>query len=226
MSKAIFVTGTDTGVGKSWVSVALMAALQQRGLRVMGMKPIASGCRLTADGLRNEDAEMLQQQASTPFAYDLVNPYRFLPAIAPHIAAAASGTTIDLARIADAAAILSAGADYLIVEGAGGWWVPLDATTTMAAIAEQGAMGVVLVVGLRLGCINHALLTAAAIAASGCPLSGWVATPIDRAMACQQENLATLRARLPAPCLGVMPWLAACDPQRLAAAIDLSQLKA
>jgi len=219
MTRGIFVTGTDTGVGKSWISAGLMAALQQRGLTVLGMKPVASGCEQTPDGLRNEDALLLQRQGSHPVDYDLLNPYAFAPPIAPHVAAAQAGVRIDLERIEANYQQLAAVADVVVVEGAGGWRVPLNERDTMADLAARLGLEVVLVVGLRLGCINHALLSVESIIHRGIPLSGWVANTLEPAMPVLADNLATLRRHIEAPLLGVVPYLASLDITAIAAQI-------
>jgi dethiobiotin synthetase len=203
----LFVTGTDTGVGKTLVSAALLRRLRERGLRVAGMKPVASGCVVTPDGLRNEDALALQAEASRPWPYGSVNPYAYEPAIAPHIAAAAAGRRVDLDTIVRIAGTMAAETDALVVEGAGGWLVPLDEASTLADLAVGLRAQVVLVVGLRLGCLNHAVLTAEAVAARGLRLAGWVGNGVDPAFECLKANVATLDARLPAPRLGLIPPL-------------------
>ncbi|MEA3640684.1 MAG: dethiobiotin synthase [Lamprobacter sp.] len=215
-AQGLFVTGTDTEVGKTEVTLGLMAALQRRGLSVLGMKPVAAGSVLTADGLRNEDALRIQAQGSKPLAYSAINPYAFAPPIAPHIAAAHAGVEIQLEPIKTAYARLAAQADWVLVEGAGGWRVPLGPCLTLADLPSALDLPVVLVVGLRLGCLNHALLSAESIQASGLQLAGWVANRIDPAMAAAEENLATLRERLPAPCFGVIPWLSGPTPAQVA----------
>ena len=217
MTRGIFVTGTDTGVGKTWVSTGLMAALQQRGLAVLGMKPVASGCEQTPAGLRNEDALLLQRQGSHPIDYQLLNPYAFAPPIAPHVAAAQAGTRIDLARLETNYKILSTQADVVVVEGAGGWLVPLNERDPMADLAARLELEVMLVVGLRLGCINHALLSVESIVRRGVPLAGWVANTLEPAMPVLAENLAALRAHIEAPLLGVVPHLAHRDAAAIAA---------
>lgn len=201
-NKGIFVTGTDTDIGKTEISLALMAALQQRGLRVMGMKPVASGCMVTPEGLRNRDALRLLAQGGDHVPYAWVNPYAFEPAIAPHLAAAGSGEMIAFARIGAAFESLSAQADRVIVEGVGGWRVPLGAEGGIAELTRYLDLPVLLVVGLRLGCINHALLTAESILVRGCRLLGWVANTIDPGMCYLEENIATLERELPVPLLG------------------------
>lgn len=221
-----FVTGTDTGVGKTWVSAGLMAALRQRGLRIAGMKPVASGCKRTSMGLRNEDALLLREQASREFAYELVNPIAFEPPIAPHIAARKAGIEIRIDRIVDTFTQLSGHEDYCVVEGVGGWLVPLNDRQSVADLAISLGLPVVLVVGIRLGCLNHALLTAQAIKAQGAALTGWVANFIDPCSNGADETVAALQERLPAPCLGVIPHLARLDVNAVAEMLDVAPLLA
>lgn len=206
MQKGYFITGTDTGVGKTWATLALMAHLQQQGHCVLGMKPVASGCEQTAEGLRNEDALLIQQQASIALPYDTINPYAFAPAIAPHLAAAQGDVAIELEPIKTLAGDLHGQSDYLLVEGAGGWLVPLSANTSIADLATSLQLPVILVVGLRLGCINHALLSVAAIQQSGCVLAGWVANILDPQMPCLQQNIDSIGTRVTAPLLGTLPY--------------------
>jgi dethiobiotin synthetase len=201
-----FVTGTDTGVGKTRVAAALIHALKRDGRRVAGMKPVASGCRETAEGLRNEDAELLLAASSFAISYDQVNPYAFAPAISPHLASAASGRPIELAVILDQYKSLAGRADVVVVEGVGGWRVPLGQVITTEHLARALDLPVVLVVGLRLGCLNHALLTAQAIELAGLELCGWVANQIDPEVEFRNEVVTTLVQRLAAPLLGVLPF--------------------
>jgi len=215
----VFVTGTDTGVGKSLVSATLLCALREAGILAVGMKPVASGCELMPEGLRNADALLLRRHSDGSAAYDDVNPYAFEPAIAPHIAAAEAGVEIAIAPIAAAFHRLRNAADTVVMEGVGGWMAPLSASLMQADLVRYFELPVLLVVGLRLGCINHALLSARAIAADGCRLIGWIGSSIDPAMERAQKNLATLKARLAAPCLGVLPYSRAADPQELASAL-------
>lgn len=203
----LFVTGTDTGCGKTEISLGLMRQLQERGLRTLGMKPVAAGCERTADGLRNADALRLQAQGSSVLAYEKVNPYAFEPPIAPHLAAAQAGRPVELAEILSAYQGLAASAERVIVEGVGGWRVPLGADFDVADLARALGLPVLLVVGLRLGCLNHALLSAEAILDSGCTLAGWVGNRVDPQMLLPEENLAALAERLAVPCLGVVPWM-------------------
>lgn len=211
-----FVTGTDTGVGKTWVAEALLHALGRAGCRAAGMKPVASGCRRTPAGLRNEDAERLSAAASVAVDYVDVNPYAFEPPIAPHSAAARAGVEMKLETVQHHFARLGSRADWIVVEGAGGWYVPFDRTRTMSDVACALALPVILVVGIRLGCLNHALLTAAAIDAEGLEAAGWVANAIDPAFEApaREETIAALDARLGAPCLAVIPHRPGDDQRR------------
>jgi len=202
-ARGLFVTGTDTGVGKTRVAVALIHLLRERGLRVAAMKPVSAG---SAPGELNEDVVALLQAANVTAALRDVNPYAFADPVAPHIAAQQAGVCIDLETIAAAYSRLAAAADVVVVEGAGGWRVPLNAQQDMADLAQRLDLPVVLVVGLRLGCLNHALLTAESIAFRQLPWAGWVGNQIEPEMPFRAENLAALRARLPAPCLGVQDF--------------------
>jgi dethiobiotin synthetase len=202
-----FVTGTDTGVGKTLFAVSLLAGLARAGFKAAGMKPVASGCRETPEGLRNEDAERLMAASSVPLAYEEINPYALAPPVAPHLAAAAAGIEISLENILEHFDRLRARAEFVVVEGAGGWFVPLGPTLTMADLARALGLPVILVVGLRLGCLNHALLTAEAIGRMGCPLAGWVANRIDPEMMLVEQNIETLRERLAAPLIAELPYL-------------------
>ncbi len=223
-TRSLFITGTDTGVGKTLVSCAFIHVFKSRGLKVVGMKPVASGSESTPQGLRNADALALQQAANVPAEYATVNPYCFAPAIAPHLAARQAGTVIELSTLQQAYDQLSARADVVIVEGAGGWRVPLEAQGYLSDFAEALSLDVVLVVGLRLGCINHAVLTAEAIRSGPCRLVGWVGNVIDPDFAPLQDNLATLDERLAAPCLGVLPHSLNPDALVLSGLIDLDRL--
>lgn len=204
-ARSLFVTGTDTGVGKTVISLGLMQALQDRGLSVAALKPVASGCERTPDGLRNDDALQLQQQASIPLAYEQVNPYAFEPAIAPHLAADQAGQTVEIDKIYDIYQDIASSVDVVIVEGVGGWQVPLNSRETVADLAHGLGLDICLVVGLRLGCINHALLSAQAIESRGCTLAGWVANTLPPAMDALDENINTLKQKLSSPLLGVVP---------------------
>ena len=220
MKASYFVTGTDTGVGKTLVTAALLRRLRESGIQVAGMKPIAAGSIAGPEGPANEDALLLQAESSTRQPYAVVNPWLFEPAIAPHIAADEAGLVIDTARIAAAHETLRAGADIVLAEGAGGFLVPLDARRNCAELPSLLGMDVILVVGLRLGCLNHTLLTVEAIAARGLALAGWVGNHIDPGFARFDANVATLEARIPAPCLGLVPHMARADVATAAAALS------
>lgn len=206
-SRGFFVTGTDTGVGKTLVSAALTRALVARGLRAAVMKPVASGSDPTPAGPRNSDALTLMAAANVTAPYEVVNPYCFLPPISPHIAAREAGVNIDLALLRSRFDFLAAASECVIVEGAGGWLAPISDGATMAELAAALSLPVVLVVGLRLGCLNHALLTRESLAARGAVFAGWVANAVDPRFERAAENLATLTARLDAPLLARVPFL-------------------
>ena len=216
-----FITGTDTGIGKTVVTLGLMRWLQDAGLRVAAMKPVASGCERTPQGLRNEDALQLQQQASMQLDYDEVNPYAFEPPIAPHIAARQAGVEIRIDSIRNGVRLLAGAADIVCVEGVGGWLVPLNGRETVADLAVRLGLGVVLVVGMRLGCLNHALLTAGAIEASGAHLAGWVANCMPPAPDYLEENISTLKSMISAPLVGVVPALPVPLASQIAVTFDL-----
>jgi len=200
--RGVFVTGTDTGVGKTFVATALVRALAMHGARVAGMKPVASG--IVAGAACNADVAALAAADGMTLPLRDRNPYGFAPAIAPHLAAHAAGVTIDLDVIALACSRLRAHADFIVAEGAGGVLVPLDADQDMLDLAAVLGMPLLLVVGLRLGCINHALLSAQAIAARGLPLAGWIANAMEGAMPHQQSNIDTIAARLGQPPLATL----------------------
>jgi dethiobiotin synthetase len=218
---AFYVTGTDTGIGKTVTSSSLLHALRGHGLRAVGMKPLASGCDNTADGWRNEDALALQAASAPRPDYALINPYALPQPLAPEIAAAEAGVTIELAPLHAAFAQLRAMADVVVVEGVGGWAAPLSASLDQADLARAFDLPVVMVVGMRLGCLNHARLTAAAIAADGLRCVGWVANEVDPEMARRDENFALLGARLPMPCWGRIPYDPEAAPDQLAAHLRL-----
>lgn len=200
--RAWFITGTDTGIGKTYVACALLHALRQQGFSAIGMKPVAAGTE--ADG-RNDDVEALLAASSLAAPRALVNPYLFADPVAPHLAAAETGVTMDAATVRAALAELAPQADALVVEGVGGFLVPLGEGFDSADLARALGLPLILVVGMRLGCLNHALLTVEAIRARGLPLAGWIANRIDPAMARFDDNLAALRQRIDAPLLGVIP---------------------
>lgn len=200
---ACFVTGTDTGVGKTHAACALLHAARAAGLSTLAMKPVAAG---TDEYGRQDDVECLSAAASVAAERTLVNPYCFTPAIAPHIAAVQAGVAIDPERIVAAFRQLRELADAVVVEGAGGFRVPLGPAFDSADLARRLDIPLVLVVGVRLGCLNHALLTVDAIAARKLPLAGWIANRIDPAMSCADENIESLAQRIDAPLLGTLPW--------------------
>ncbi|MCW0466000.1 dethiobiotin synthase [Xanthomonas sacchari] len=217
---AFYVTGTDTGIGKTIASTALLHALRARGQRAVGMKPVASGCTREADGWRNEDALALQDASAPRPAYDDLNPYALPLPLAPELAAADADVQLELAPIAAAFERRRAQADVVVVEGVGGWAAPLSATLDQADLARALRLPVVLVVGLRLGCLNHARLSAAAIAADGLQCIGWIGNEIDPAMERIDDNMAMLRARLPMPCWGRLPYRPQPQAEQLAAELQ------
>lgn len=205
INHCVFIAGTDTGIGKTHTACALLHALRAAGHVAYGMKPVASGCAETAEGLRNDDALALQAASSRMLPYTVINPVALRDPLSPHLAAAHDGIEISLAPLRRAFEQLAGSHQRVVVEGVGGWLVPLAPGLFAADIAKQWQLPVILVVGLRLGCLNHALLSARAIEADGCRLLGWIGNCIDSAMDALEENLATLRELLPAPCLGVLP---------------------
>ncbi|MGE5624890.1 MAG: dethiobiotin synthase [Bacillota bacterium] len=217
--KGVFITGTDTGIGKTRVSVGLLHALKRTGFKTVAMKPVASGATPGAEGLRNEDALALQAAATLKRPYELVNPYCFAPPFAPHLAAREAGTEIGLEKIRSAYEALCRDAGAVVVEGVGGWQVPLSETLELPDLVRELELPVLLVVGLRLGCLNHALLTARAIRADGAELAGWVANAIDSHYERPEANIATLEAELDAPLLGRLEYAPQADAATLAAAL-------
>jgi dethiobiotin synthetase len=211
MAKAYFITGTDTGVGKTVVTCALMQLARQRGAKAGAMKPIAAGAEQTAAGWMNDDVMLLRQNLSIDIAAEDLNPYCFRDAIAPHIAATNENVTIDFNKITASLEKITAQADWVFVEGAGGFKVPLGDKLDMADLAVALKLPVILVVGMRLGCLNHALLTQDAIRACGLTLAGWVANTIDPAMPVFNDNIAALKQRIHAPLLGIIPYLSQPD---------------
>lgn len=220
MTQAWFVTGTDTEIGKTLVSAALLHVAREHGFSAAGMKPIAAGT--DAEG-KNEDVEALITASSRSFPRQWVNRHLFAPAIAPHIAAEAAGVRIDLAALREDYLQLAAMAEVVVVEGAGGFLVPLGPDEDMADLAAILGLPVILVVGMRLGCINHALLTTEAIHRRGLVLAGWVANQVDPRMSNFAENLATLRQRIDAPLLGVIHYLKPASPQEAARSLQLPE---
>lgn len=225
MSPAYFITGTDTDVGKTTVAAGLLQAARAAGLSTAAGKPVASGCEVTPEGLRNADALALMAQCTLALSYEEVNPVAFEPAIAPHIAAREAGVALTVqGLLTPMQRILSQRADFTLIEGAGGWRVPLSGQDSLSDVAQGLDLPVILVVGVRLGCISHALLTAEAIAQDGLQLAGWVANIIDPKTSRLEENLATLAERLPAPCLGRVPKLKSPTPEAVAQYLELDLL--
>jgi dethiobiotin synthetase len=222
MSRALYVTGTDTGVGKTVVTAALLRGLLGRGCRACGMKPVASGADDSDAGLRNDDALALIAAGSPGTDYATINPYALRAPTAPEIAAERDGVTVEPARIEAAFARLLASHDRVLVEGVGGWLAPLAASLEQAELARRLRLPVLLVVGLRLGCINHARLTLRAIADDGCEAIGWIGNRVDPALEYAEETVAILGRVLPVPCLGVLAHAAGRDSEReqLKAALD------
>lgn len=223
--KTYFVAGTDTDVGKTLVAAAILAAGNQQGLKTVAVKPIAAGCESTPAGLRNADALLLQATASIQLDYEQVNPVALMPAIAPHIAAQQEGRRLDADRLAALCrGVMMQPADLMVIEGAGGWRVPLNGRQTLADVPKLLRVPVVLVVGMKLGCISHTLLTVEAIVKDGLRLAGWVANRIDPAMSCYEENLDTLKNMLAAPLLGEIPYSQDTSPAAIAHYVDITPL--
>ncbi|UTH76308.1 dethiobiotin synthase [Chromobacterium sp. IIBBL 290-4] len=206
MSQGFFITGTDTEIGKTHSAVALIRHYQAQGQSVLAMKPVASGCEILPDGRWHNDDVARLTAASGQTDIDLMNPYRFLPPVSPHIAAREAGVEIELPRIAEHYRRLAAQADIVLVEGAGGWLAPLSDKLFMEDLARDLALPVILVVGMRLGCINHALLTARAIQSCGLQLAGWIANCPQPRQTAYEANLDTLRRHIPAPLLLEIPF--------------------
>jgi dethiobiotin synthetase len=226
VSTAFFIAGTDTDAGKTTVACGLLHAARRAGLSTAAAKPVASGCEVTPAGLRNGDALALLGECSLVLDYAEVNPFAFAPAIAPHLAAWEVGVELTVAALLPAVRrVLARGADFTLVEGAGGWRVPLAGRENLSDLAVALGLPVILVVGVRLGCINHAVLTAEAIARDGLELAGWVANVIDPHTSRLDENVATLAERLPAPCLGRIPRLPDASPAAVAAHLELGALR-
>lgn len=222
--QTIFITGTDTDAGKTYVAVALLQGLKALSYRTVAQKPVAAG--VNAAGF-NTDALQLQQHATEPLSYELVNPYCLTDAVAPHLAAAKAGLVIDSNILSkELQKLQNVDADIALVEGAGGWLLPLDDERTMADWVTEQQLPVLLVVGMKLGCLNHALLTAAEIERSGLKLLGWVANCIDPDMAYQQENIRYLQQKLTAPCLAVLPYQSEPQINTSLAAAFIRQIQA
>jgi len=211
MSSGYFITGTDTGVGKTLVASTLVYQFSQSGLKSIGMKPVAAGCELVNGELISEDVTRLIAASNVVAPLAQINPYAFAPAIAPHIAAKQAEVEIELATVQKAYQALAARADVIVVEGAGGFCVPLGDNLDNADLAQALSLPLILVVGVRLGCLNHALLTVEAIQARGLVLAGWIANQIDPQMEAFDENLSALKQRIAAPCIATVLWSIAPD---------------
>lgn len=223
MKQGFFITGTDTGVGKTLVAAALVHRFAQRGMSVVGMKPVAAGAELLDGAWMNEDVLQLIKAANVKAPLAQINPYVFASPIAPHIAANQTGVVISIAKIKTVFAELRMLAEVVVVEGAGGFQVPLNDKEDTADLAFSLGLPVVLVVGMRLGCLNHALLTVAAIEAKGLRLAGWVANCAEPEMAHLDQNLISLKQKINAPCLGVVPFVNGMDFTRAATFLELPE---
>jgi len=220
MERGCFITGTDTDVGKTWSTVALMRHLQGRGVNVAAMKPVAAGCQWQDGGWKNADALLLQHYSSVKLDYTLVNPYAFQQPVSPHVACGQSSVSLKMLQAAFVE--LKRQAEFVLVEGAGGWYSPLDNSLSNADLAKALRLPVILVVAMRLGCINHALLTWRAIRQVGMAGAGWIAVALDPAMQARDESLAYLQKSIDAPLLGVLPYQESVDFDALAECLDFS----
>ena len=213
----LFITGTDTDVGKTVVACGFLAAANQQGLRTAAIKPVAAGCEVTEQGMTNSDALQLQAAASHKLSYQQINPVALEPAIAPHIAAAEAGLRMSASRLVGYCRGVSLmPVDMVVVEGAGGWRVPINSRETLADVARELECAVIVVVGMRLGCLNHALLTMEAIRRDGLQIAGWVANILDPEMPRLQENIDTLKQCINEPCLGTVPRIDDLSAERVA----------
>lgn len=219
MEQGYFITGTDTNAGKTWATIALMRYFKQQGKSVAGMKPVASGCSMQDGRLKNEDALLIQENASLKIEYELINPYAYELPVSPHIAGI--NNPVKLANIVARFNNLKELADIVLVEGAGGWYAPLNDSEDISDLAKSLALPVIIVVAIRLGCINHARLTYEAIQHSGIPCAGWIAVCVDRDMLKPDENIRTIKAALSVPLLGVLPYQASADFDLLAGKLAL-----
>ena len=225
MAKTYFITGTDTDAGKTVVSCGLLEAARQNQLETIALKPVSAGCNVTPDGLRHGDAVQLMEAMTIELPYSQVNPVALEPPVAPHIAAEEAGRRVTVDRLAGICrGALMRKHDFSLIEGAGGWRVPLNNREMLSGLAVEMNLPVVLVVGMKLGCLSHALLTAESILRDGMKLAGWVANQIDPDMSRYEENLQTLKGMMPAPCLGVVAWLSNLDNRTVAEHLDIQPL--
>ncbi|MFP1868099.1 dethiobiotin synthase [Lonsdalea quercina] len=226
MTKRWFVTGTDTDVGKTVASAALLQAAGRAGYLTAGYKPVASGCEMTQEGLRNRDALWLQANSRLALAYDEVNPLAFAEPTSPHIISAEEGRPIAFNALSAGLHALTARSEWVLVEGAGGWFTPLSGRQTYADWVVEEQLPVILVVGVKLGCINHAMLTAQAVQQAGLTLAGWIANDVAPPGKRHQEYLQTLQQCIPAPMLGEIPHLTHPEPrQDLGQYLNLAALR-
>lgn len=223
--KIFFVTGTDTDVGKTVITCGFLEAARIEGYKTLGLKPLSAGCAVTDDGLINDDAIDLMHAMTCELSYEQVNPIALKLPVSPHIGAANERTTVTIDRLTGyCRSALTAPVDFSLIEGAGGWRVPINDSQMLSALPKALDVPVILVVGMKLGCLNHALLTAETIIRDGVTLAGWVANRIDLDMLCYKENIETLRAVMPAPCLGEVPYLDKRDNRVVASYLNLSSL--
>ena len=225
MAKTYFITGTDTDAGKTVVTCGLLEAARQQSLETIALKPVSAGCEQTPDGLRHGDALQLIEAMTIDLPYEQVNPAAFEPPIAPHIAAEEDGRRITVDRLSGICrGALMRKHDVSFIEGAGGWRVPLNSREMLSGLAVKMNTPVILVVGMKLGCLSHALLSAESILRDGMKLAGWVANQIDPEMSRYEENLQTLKDTMPAPCLGVVPWLERLDNAAVAGHLEIQSI--
>ncbi|HEY8095923.1 MAG TPA: dethiobiotin synthase [Methylobacter sp.] len=209
MEKGYFITGTDTNVGKTWATIALMWYFKNQGKSVAGMKPVASGCLMQDGQLKNDDALLIQENASLPIDYDLINPYAYEPPVSPHIAG--ENNPVELDKLIAGFELLKTLADVVVVEGAGGWYSPLNDREANSDLAKALVLPVIMVVAIRLGCINHARLTYQAIKQSGVDCAGWIAVCTDPDLLSRDENIQAIRTAVDATLLGVLPYREVAD---------------
>lgn len=228
MKQKYFIAGTDTDAGKTLIAAGLLNKAKSAGLSTVGLKPIAAGCQETPEGLRNDDALMLMAQSTEELPYEQVNPIAFAPPIAPHIAGQQLRRPLSAGRIVGLlrGVLMINRAQFTLVEGAGGYRVPLNPKETLADVTKELNLPVILVVGMKLGCLNHALLTVEAIHRDGLKLAGWIANRVDEDMAVYKENIETLHAMIQAPCLGEVPFLSEPTPETVASHIKLPSVDA
>jgi len=222
MEQGYFITGTDTNAGKTWATIALMRYFKQQGKTVVGMKPVAAGCTTQNGQLKNEDALLIQENASVQIDYGLINPYAYELSVSPHIAGI--NNPVNLPKIVEKFNSLKALAEIVLVEGAGGWYAPLNDHEDISDLAKELALPVIIIVAIKLGCINHAKLTWQAIRYSGIPCAGWIAVCVDPDMLNREENIHTIKTALNAPLLGVLPYLASADFDLMAGKLVINRI--